>query len=251
MISSLRNYKILNLFGSIFLTSFFLLSTVACGQDLTRNKAEKIIKQNYLFGIQTQTIKVVEGSWIPVGKSPLFRHLSDGEGLLVKRHKDIDDVYRYLKDQGYIEFSQVIRRGLWTSGIRFGNDYYQIFITDKMKKKIVKTSSEVMETNSYKVDGRKIINKLSYLIHEFPVEVSNIKFVRIESIRDMKDQKSLFSDCDAIVRYVYEVQLTDIGKGIKENGKHSRFGFLDDTREGTLSKEVCFQLFDNGWKIMK
>ena len=136
-----------------------MLSFFGCSQELTRGKAEKLIKeQNDFWGSQTQTIKIVEGSMIPIGKPSYFNLISDGHGLLAKRHEDINDVYRYLSDQGYLELKQVIKEGETISGQQYVNEFYSIVIKDEIKKRIAKITSEAMQIYTYKGD-RKFLKK--------------------------------------------------------------------------------------------
>jgi hypothetical protein len=143
-----------------------------------------------------------------------------------------------------------------SSGEKYLTDMYKIKVTDKLSSLVIKKTSETGYYGVYhkgKMTWSK--EKIKYKLHIVPIKTSYKEFVKIDGIRDLRQKKDPFNSCDALVTYVYQKKFTEIGIKIDQKTKKDAMYDLGNSlgmyeKEGKFSKEVCFQLFDDGWKIL-
>lgn len=241
------NIKYFKLVIIIFIGLAFLS---ACGQDLSRGKAEKLIKaQSSWWAPKIVEVKIPEGDFIPVTEETF-----ELAPCLLR----YDEIIKVFIDLGYIKMTKVReRRKRLPSGEEYLTDMYKIQVTDKLGSLSSKTTSE---TGYYGVfpKGQSFWGKekIKYKLHIVPVKVSFKEFVKIDSIRDLRQNKDPFSPCDAVVTYIYQNKFTDLGLRIEQKINKDAMYDLENSlgmyeKEGQFSREVCFQLFDDGWKILE
>lgn len=202
-----------------FMTLFTIVFS-GCGSDeLTRSKAEKIIRSDEPW-TKSYTFEVKEGAMLTrFDFSKIHNYLVENKLITVKK--------KYEKNKRV------------STGEKYLRDIYQVNVTDKFKS--MKPEQGLTEC-SYGIypAGKRMWHREKYqcALYKINMKLIDYKFLQINSIRDLRKNGSSYTDCGAIVNFSYEKLVTPVGKSIGEEGE-------------VIEKDICFQLFDDGWKERK
>jgi hypothetical protein len=214
---------------------FVIFATlVGCSNDLTRNQAEKMIRdQNQLWETKFWESKDHGASVLECDM--MAANLTDWNYRTSSCPADNN-----LMQAGYIKAIKVFAKDQIDKGTgeRYYNDIYKVEVLEKMRPFIMK-SEEISENYSVYPTNKPILYahnvNTQCVRHYVKIPLWTPKFKEIKGVRDTR--KGGEPGCDAVVDYIMEMSFSDLGA-------------LSSNRPPALeTKKVCFVLHDDGWKI--
>lgn len=231
--------KINNL--AVVVSVLFLLS--ACGTDeLTPQEAERAIRADEPW-VKNHEFSILEGDFIPKTVS------YDKDKLLEKSYLPL---YAFLQESGYLKIDRIYwNKKHGPAGERYLTDIYKITATEKLKPLVKESSKGTSEYGVYP-PGKDVWQKeqASYLLHKVEMKLIDYRFVKINSIEDLRQDTTASNACDIIVNFSYEKKFTALGKVVGEYPGGRLLGPNPKT-DSIIESNACFQRADDSWKVDK
>jgi hypothetical protein len=223
--------------------AIILLFLSGCGTDeLTPQDAEKAIRSDEPWA-KNHEFRILEGDFVP-------KTVAYNKDKLLK--KSYLPLYDFLKKAGYLNIDRIYwNKKHGPSGERYLTDIYKITATEKLKALTKETTKGTCEYGVYPPGKDVWQNKeTSYFLHKVEMKLIDYRFVKINSIEDLRQDSSASNVCDIIVNFSYEKKFTALGKVVGEYPGGRSFGSNPKT-DSVIESNACLQRSDDGWKVDK